>query len=123
MRKFVVLGAVIASLSACVTPTGDMAPKPAEGMQLATQSDMAAIVGKRLTFASGQYLTVTADGKITGAWDGQDLTGTYEMRDGFVCREISIRPGEDCQLWILNGNELIGSRDRGNGAQFTYTVS
>jgi len=122
MKRFL-LGAALVTLAACVTPTGEMAPKPAEGMQLATQSDMAAIVGKRLTFASGQYLTVTADGKITGAWDGQTLTGTYEMRDGYVCREISIRPGEDCQLWILNGNEVIGSRDRGNGAQFTYTVS
>ena len=94
--------------------------------QLRTQSDMAAITGRTLTHQPGQTVVISADGTLSGTWDGKPLAGTYEMRDGYFCRVLSKGPNgpspEDCQLFVLEGNTLTGTRNRGEGATFTYTL-
>ena len=121
--KYVAIFALFA-LSACQT-TGDTAEM--SGMQLATQNDLNAVIGKTLTFNPGESFVIAANGTMKGNWGGAPLVGTYEMRDGFFCRTLSQGPRgpspEDCQLLILNGSSLDVTRDRGNGGSFSYTVS
>ena len=95
--------------------------------QLVTQNDLNAVVGKTLTFREGSSFVISADGTLSGFFDGTPLVGTYEMRDGFFCRTLSEGPRgpspEDCQLLVLDGNVLQVTRDRGNGSSFSYTLS
>ncbi|AEI92458.1 hypothetical protein [Roseobacter litoralis] len=128
MRTLIAAFAAVATLSACQTTTNTtVTTATPNAMQLATQSDMAAITGKTLTLQPGQSIQILADGTIEGSWDGKPLAGTYVMKDGFFCRTLSQGPRgpspEDCQLLVLEGNKVQGSRDRGNGASFTYIVS
>lgn len=130
MKNFAIIALI--GLAACQTPVVDQpqvttAPQTS-GVQLATQADMAEVIGKRLVHENpAQYVLLSADGKISGSWDGTPLAGKYEMRDGFFCRTLSAGPGgaspEDCQLFILEGNKISGTRDRGKGGSFTYTVT
>ncbi len=136
MRNFFAIGLIGLSLTACDiaigggSDSGDdadammMATGP---MPLMTQSDLAAITGKTLTFAPGQAITLFDNGTITGNWDGVLVQGTYVVRDGFVCRVLTAGPRgpspEDCQIFVLDGDQLNVTRDQGNGASFSYTVS
>ena len=128
MNKLFPAFATVIVMAACQTTTDTNAGTPAPGAtQLATQSDMAAITGKTLTHQPGQSIKILADGTITGTWDGKPLVGTYVMKDGFFCRTLTEGPRgpspEDCQLLVLDGNKIDGTRDRGNGNSFEYTVS
>ena len=127
MKKILALAAIGMGLAACQTTNDVSTSDAASGRQLATQSDMNAVVGRTITLNPGQSFVISADGTLNGTWDGQPLVGTYEMRDGYFCRTLSQGPRgpapEDCQLFVLQGNQLMGTRDRGNGSSFTYTVS
>jgi len=127
MNKFALLCVASLGLAACQTNVDGMASAPADGMRLASQSDLNAIVGRTITFAPGQSFVISGNGTLNGSWDGAPLVGTYEMRDGFFCRTLSQGPRgpspEDCQLFILDGNTISVTRDRGTGGSFDYTVS
>ena len=124
--KYFVFTALL-GLAACQTTTDADASSQSSVQQLATQTDMSAITGKTLTLNPGQSFVISDDGTLAGTWDGGPLIGTYEMKDGYFCRTLSAGPSgpspEDCQLLVLDGDQLMGTRDRGNGVSFTYTVS
>jgi hypothetical protein len=126
LKPFVFLIAGL-TLAACQMPTETAMTSQMSMRQISTQSDMSAIIGKTLTFGPRQSFVISDNGTLRGSWDDMPLIGTYEMRDGFFCRTLSAGPSgpspEDCQLLILDGANLMGTRDRGNGASFTYTVS
>jgi len=127
MKSIVVMLIAGFGLSACQAVTETVGPAQAVGKQLETQSDMAAVIGNTLTLGPGQSFVISDNGTLNGSWNGMPLVGTYEMRDGYFCRTLSAGPGgaspEDCQLLVLEGTNLMGTRDRGNGASFTYTIS
>lgn len=123
-RKTLLITSLGLALTACQSApdSGPTGPK-----QLATQADLSAIVGKTVSFQQGQSFRILANGTIQGSWDGTPVVGTYVMRDGFFCRTLTSGPrgptGEDCQLFVLDGNTLAVTRDRGTGASFNYTIS
>jgi hypothetical protein len=127
MNKLALLCVASLGLAACQTTVDGTASAPAGGMQLASQSDMNAITGRTLTFGPDQSFVISGNGTLNGSWDGAPLVGTYEMRDGFFCRTLSQGPRgpspEDCQLFILDGNTINVTRERGTGVSFDYTVS
>ena len=129
MRYSLVITALTGTVFAgCQTTTMDaMSGETSSATRLETQNDMAAITGKLLVLETGKSYVIGADGTIKGTWDGAALVGEYEMRDGFFCRTLSQGPngpsGEDCQILILDGNQLKGTRDRGNGVSFMLTVT
>lgn len=127
MKYLAAISLAAITLTACQTTTEGAGAAQSGAMQLATQSDMNAIVGKTLTHSPGQSIVISSDGTLSGSWDGMPIVGTYEMRDGFFCRTLSQGPRgpspEDCQLLVLDGNTVLGTRDRGTGNSFTYTVS
>ena len=127
MRRMIIAAVAGLGLAACQTTTDTAMATQDAGMQLATQSDLAAVTGRTLVHGPGQTIVISADGTVNGSWDGKPIVGTYEMKDGFFCRTLSQAPRgpspEDCQLMILEGDTLRGTRDRGNGASFSYTVT
>lgn len=124
MKKFIALALTSLVLAACQSSTQ---PVEEEGVRLATDQDMQAIYGKTLTYKPGFSFVISQNGTMSGSWGGGSLEGTFEMRDGYFCRVLTQSPRgpmpEDCQLFILEGDSLTGTRDRGNGVSFTYTVS
>lgn len=126
MRKMISAACTALVLAACQTTT-DGGVASSGPKQLSSQNDMSAVVGRTLTLGPRQSFVIASDGTLNGSWDGRPLVGTYQMRDGFFCRTLSQGPNgpspEDCQLLILDGNTLKGTRNRGTGTSFTYTVS
>jgi hypothetical protein len=124
LKAIFTAGALGLALAACQTTP---AAAPVTNKQLATQEDLGLIIGKTISFNEGQSFRILGNGTIRGRWDGTPLRGTYEMRDGFFCRILTEGPrgptGEDCQLFVLTGDTIAVTRERGTGASFNYTVS
>ncbi|PWG16292.1 dihydrodipicolinate reductase [Salibaculum griseiflavum] len=72
----------------------------------------------------GITLQVSPDGTINGSAQGWDVTGTWDWRDGYFCREMdwSGTPiSYDCQLVEERGGEKLRftvNRGEGMGATF-----
>lgn len=81
-----------------------------------------AIVGRTVALQDGANMTINADNTITGAVDGEVVTGTWSFEDGYWCRTITLGDifTEDCQLWVVDGDRLVITRDRGNGESFAW---
>ena len=94
-----------------------------------TQLDLTELVGTRL-FLNENFLILRNDGTFDGTWEDQPLLATWELRDGYFCRVLTefhnadAIGAEDCQLWRkeITGNRIRGSRDRGNGVSWWYTI-
>ena len=124
MRYIALIAAL--GLAACTPETNPTDPAPvASFRQLASVSDMEAILGKTMRIDSNM-VGISSDGTFAGNFGGAVLEGTWEMQDGFWCRTLldysGPAPTTDCQLFELKGRKLRGTRDRGNGSQFTYTI-
>lgn len=95
--------------------------------QLTTPADFAQITGKKLNLNENDFAVLNADGTLTGTFSGADTRGTWTVKDGFWCRELTAGPRgpspEDCQIWSLDGNVVSVRRNRGEGAAFQYTMS
>ncbi len=114
------------TLSACaetMTPEPEMAE--AEMTRLSTTADMAAITDRTLVIGENEVV-IKSDGTLTGTFGG-GISGTWRMEDGFWCRTLIVNPtpapAEDCQLLETDGKTVNGTRDRGNGASFTYDIA
>ncbi|MEM8824885.1 MAG: hypothetical protein AAGF30_14865, partial [Pseudomonadota bacterium] len=98
-------------------------------LRISTRDDMAPIIGRRLAFQGEDFVVINADGTLLGEFGGVVTAGTWEMVDGFWCRTLTAGPERaltnnptDCQLFERNGDTLRGTRDRGQGTQFEYTI-
>jgi hypothetical protein len=83
------------------------------------------VVGVPLRLGPDVVFTINADNTLVGDIDGQTATGTWDFVDGYWCRTITLDTvfTEDCQLWAIDGDELVITRDRGNGETFRYRVA
>ena len=120
-RLFILVGFVLAGCQ-----TGQVT-ETAGAARLSTPADFATLYGQRLTFGDSDFVTINANGTLSGNFSGVETLGTWEVRDGFWCRELSAGPRgpapEDCQLFVRDGNALNITRERGNGASFVYMIS
>ena len=84
-------------------------------------------MGKRLELNENDHLVLNADGSLSGEFGGAVTRGTWVVRDGFWCRELSAGPRgpspEDCQLWAQEGSSINVTRDQGRGGSFVYEIS
>ncbi|WP_380053660.1 hypothetical protein ACFE33_11890 [Falsihalocynthiibacter sp. SS001] len=82
------------------------------------------VAGRPLYLGDGNNLFIHQDGTISGVFGGEQMTGNWEWRRGYYCRTLASHSQDsDCQLFLLIENGVIGIRDRGQGAQFTYSYS
>ncbi len=121
MKKFIVAAAVL--LAACQPEAmSEMSEK-----RLSTSEDFATITGKTLKFGDSDFVVINANGTLSGEFAGVETLGTWEVRDGYWCRELSAGPRgpspEDCQLFVRSGKTLNITRERGEGASFVYIIS
>ncbi len=78
------------------------------------------VVGKRITCGENDFYTIKRNGRLTGRFEGEALKGAWEWRDDVMCRTLTtVRPGTDCQVIEVRGQEVRGTRARGQGRQFT----
>jgi hypothetical protein len=110
-------------LSACA-PVPPPANPPDQGRIVTEDAFRAAIVGKPIRLREGVVFTVNADNTITGDVNGQTATGTWTFEDGFWCRRITLGDifTEDCQLWVVEGDRLVITREKGTGESFSYRL-
>jgi len=103
--------------------------KDSESFTQVTEAELPNHMGKKWDL-NGDYIVVAEDGTFDGTWKNQPIAGTWEMKDGYWCRVLTVffepeRTGsEDCQLIEANqtGDKLRGTRNRGKGISFVYAV-
>ncbi|MBX2837891.1 MAG: hypothetical protein KTR35_13610 [Gammaproteobacteria bacterium] len=98
-----------------------------DGYTQVTQDELTTLYGKQLRLDQN-YITVNSDGTFNGMWSASPIAGSWEMKNDFWCRVVTLSDTittgvEDCQLWEKNGNLIRGTRDSGNGSTFFYTIT
>jgi hypothetical protein len=121
MKHYAIIAAIF--LAGCEAQSTDSMSE----MRLSTADDFAPILGKRLMFGDVDYVVINADGTLIGDFGGVDTRGTWELKDGYLCRSLTAGPRgaspEDCQLVVRKGDVLSITRDRGDGPSFDYVIS
>lgn len=82
------------------------------------------IDGRTLT-RFGIKLSVTPDGRITGRAFGRDVTGAWQWRAGYFCRDLywgSKDLGPNCQAVKVQGRTVRFISDRGTGEYADLTL-
>lgn len=97
------------------------------GFKRISISAMGGLIGKKIKL-DNNYIVLDDNGTFAGSWSGKTIKGVWAMRDNYWCRTLTEffqadRLGEeDCQLWEISGNKLRGTRNKGSGNSFIYTV-
>ncbi len=99
-------------------------------------ADGFAAIGDRAQFVqivSGRDMTrlgittrVSPTGQISGRAFGSPVTGVWEWREGYFCRDInwgSKNLGPNCQTVGLRGNTIRFTADRGQGKSADLTLN
>lgn len=66
----------------------------------------------------GIKLNVKPDGEIDGRAFGRDVSGAWDWRDGYFCRDLfwgTREVGANCQEVKISGNTLRFTSDQGEG--------
>lgn len=101
---------------------------PAAAQDLSRITDRPAFldrVGGRDLSRLGITVQVRPDGRITGRAFGGRVTGSWEWRDGFFCREMSWGSSSwarDCQAVYMGGGTVRFVADRGRGDSADLSV-
>ena len=70
-------------------------------------------------------LTISPDGRIAGEALGAEVTGTWQWREGFFCRDMAWRCKPipyNCQLVEARGSQLRFTSDKGVGASAKFRL-
>lgn len=76
------------------------------------------IVSRGTLSRFGIKLNVKPDGKIDGRAFGRDVSGSWDWRDGYFCRDLFWGPreiGANCQEVKVSGSTLRFTSDQGAG--------
>ena len=104
-------------LAACTAPLED-------GRIVEEDEFRRTIVGRKIVLADNAFVRINSDNTISGVIEGLEATGSWDFEDGFWCRTITVADEftEDCQLWVVEGDRLIISRNRGEGESYAWRV-
>lgn len=116
-------------LIAAVLSLGLAAPAAAEGFARISEREafLQTVDGKELRYGMfGIRLKVLPDGRIDGSAMGWDVTGSWEWRGGYFCREMDwsgkVIP-MNCQLVeTRGGRELRFTVDQGAGESASFRL-
>lgn len=104
------------------------APVWADGYSRISDRDqfLGTVVGKELRmWPLGISLRVEPDGEIKGNALGWDVTGTWEWRDGYFCREMDWSGYPipmNCQLVEAEGAKVRFTVDQGRGDSASFSL-
>lgn len=97
------------------------------GYTQVTETEISNYFGRKFSL-DGNHIVLNEGGTFDGTWKSEPIEGTWEMKDGYWCRVLTVffdapKKGiEDCQLWEAKGDTVRGTRDRGKGISFIYAV-
>ena len=103
-------------------------PSRAEGFErISTREDfVAAVEGRDLRIGLlGVTLNVRPDGTITGDAMGWAVTGKWDWKDGFFCREMDWSGTPipyNCQLVERRGDDIRFTVDKGKGDSARFAL-
>lgn len=104
------------------------APALADGYSRISERDefVGTVAGRELRmWPLGISLVVEPDGEIRGNALGWDVTGTWEWRDGYFCREMDWSGYPipmNCQLVEAEGESLRFTVDQGRGESASFSL-
>jgi len=114
MRRIATAAAL--SLATAVLPA---ATAPADAFRAVTdRGEFISLVAGRTLNYPGVTLQVTQDGQIAGRGLGRPVTGAWQWREGYFCRDLywgTRDLGANCQQVLANGGTLRFVSDRGAG--------
>ena len=89
--------------------------------RIRTEAEFRAQVVGRQTWIDGRGGTLShPDGRVTGEWDGQRITGRWVWDNGAYCRNLRLgqtETGTDCQHYFIRGNQVRALSERGRGRE------
>ena len=90
--------------------------------RITTEAEFVATAVGRTVSNANTSIAITRNGRITGVTHGNEISGTWEWRDGFWCRTITapVQTAEDCQVWEVRNGVLRITRDRGTGETLEF---
>lgn len=90
------------------------------------QAEFVSLVAERDLTRFGIRLNVSPSGNIEGRAFGRKVTGAWQWRDGYFCRELFVGSddlgGPNCQLVLKNGETLRFIADKGKGDYADLTL-
>ena len=115
MRRSTILSMIAAAmLGVFATAT----PAAAEFTNVTSRAQFEQLITGRELRRFGIRLTVTPTGVIVGRAFGGEVTGEWNWRDGYFCRDLFYQGDElgfNCQLVQRHGDTLRFTSDRGTG--------
>lgn len=110
-----------AALAAWVLPQAAMA----ELKRIENKSEFVQLVQGKTLSRPLVSLTVTPDGKITGRGATWDITGSWDWKNGFFCRDMNWGGddlGYNCLAVLANGSEMRFIADQGAGQSADFRL-
>lgn len=94
-----------------------------EFRRIESEAEFRELVVNRKLVLGENHAVFRKNGKVTGNFAGKKLDGVWQWRDGYWCRTLTTHSqNTDCQLMEISGNQLRGTRSRGTGKSFIYTI-
>lgn len=85
----------------------------------------AIVVGKTIT-AKDTTVVLHPNGKITGKYKADKITGAWNWSKGYYCRNVNVgkkKLGSNCLVVKHSGDQLLFIRDQGKGEKRTFTIN
>jgi len=114
-----VLGIFVASLASAPSARADTFE------QVTNKSEFVQLVNGRTLRYPGVRLMVTPQGAIQGRGLGIPVTGAWQWRGGFFCRDLYWGErdlGPNCQAVLRNGDTLRFVSDQGSGQSADFRL-
>lgn len=110
----VAVAAICGAVAGALPGLGEAEATP---QRVETAETFHSLVFDRALTRFGVLLELGKDGSITGRVMGAPVTGTWEWRDGYFCRDFmgTGRLGYDCQTVEMRADGLRFRADRGMG--------
>ena len=119
MRQFLFASFVFVAMSSSALASGwALVKEGAEFRHLDNKEQFLQVVTQGKLKRFGITLEVKPDGKITGNAFGFKISGAWDWRDGYFCRNLNWGGsdiGTNCQEVKINGRTLRFTSDQGTG--------
>ena len=83
------------------------------------------IAGRTQVIEGRGHIRSTADGNVTGEWNGNALRGRWQWHESYWCRNLIIGQNEigtNCLTVEIRGNQVRARQDRGRGTETISTL-
>ena len=101
------------------------APALADYQQITTKADFVALVSGKSLVRPLVKIQVTPNGKIAGTGAAWEITGNWQWKSGFLCRDLNWggdELGYNCQSVETDGAKVRITSDKGTGDSAVFSL-